>query len=174
MTETAPFPVSGRIVRLHRKPKEGRARGIPKRPVDELTITAAGVEGDYNRWRTEKAAGDPDQAVLLLGDEVLARLQAEGWPVSPGDLGENLLLSGLPSDGLAPGAWVRAGEVELEISKRCDPCVVLYGLPYVGVERGPAFVRTLHGRRGWFARVIRGGVVRVGMGVGCHPELRSG
>ena len=47
--------------------------------MDELTITAAGVEGDFNRWRTEKAAGDPDQAVLLLGDDILARLRMEGW-----------------------------------------------------------------------------------------------
>jgi MOSC domain-containing protein YiiM len=165
MTETAPSPVYGRIVRLHRKPREGRARGIPKRPVDELLITGDGVEGDFNRWRTEKADGDPDQAVLLLGEDVLVQLRAEGWPVSPGDLGENLLVAGFPSKALTPGVRVRAGEVELEISKRCDPCVVLYGLPYVGVERGPAFVRALRGRRGWFARVIGGGVVRVGMPV---------
>jgi MOSC domain-containing protein YiiM len=179
MSEITPLPTSGRIIRLHRKPREGRSRGIPKRPVDELVITADGVEGDFNRWRTEKAAGDPDQAVLLLADEILAQLRAEGWPVGPGDLGENLLLAGLPGDALAPGARVRAGEVELEISKRCDPCVVLYGLPYVGQERGPGFVRTLRGRRGWFARVTRGGMVRVGMEIGpvaAGPgaSLRSG
>src|SRR5919202_938736 len=103
MAESAPSPVSGRIVRLHRKPKEGRARGIPKRPVDELVITAEGVEGDFNRWRTEKADGDPDQAVLLLTEEVLVELRAEGWPVGPGDLGENLLVAGLRA-ALAPQA----------------------------------------------------------------------
>jgi len=165
MTETTPFHAVGRIVRLHRKPKEGRARGIPKRPVDELRIAADGVEGDYNRWRTEKAGGDLDQAVLLLAEEVLAELRTEGWPVGPGDLGENLLVAGLAADALTPGRRVRAGEVELEVSKRCDPCIVLYGLPYVGVERGPAFVRALRGRRGWFARVVRGGMVEVGMAV---------
>ncbi|HET7424682.1 MAG TPA: MOSC domain-containing protein, partial [Gemmatimonadales bacterium] len=81
-----------------------------------------------------------------------------------------------PADALTPGVRVRAGEVELEISKRCDPCVVLYGLPYVGQERGAAFVRTMLGRRGWFARVIRGGVLRVGMGIEgrLDPSLRSG
>ena len=62
----------GRIVQLHLKPKEGRARGLPKRTVPELTITAAGVQGDYNRWRTEEADGDPDQAVLLLTEEILS------------------------------------------------------------------------------------------------------
>jgi MOSC domain-containing protein YiiM len=167
MTETTPSDVSGRIIRLHRKPREGRARGIPKRPVDQLVITAGGVEGDYNRWRTEKAGGDTDQAVLLLGEAVLAELGTEGWPVRPGDLGENLLVAGLTAAALAPGRRVRAGEVELEISKRCDPCIVLYGLPYVGVERGPAFVRALRGRRGWFARVVSGGVVRVGLALIC-------
>ena len=165
MSEITPHSGSGRIVRLQLKPREGRSRGLPKRPVDELTIGAHGVDGDFNRWRTEKANGDPDQAVLLLADEVLVQLRAEGWPVGPGDLGENLLVSGLPSDTLAPGVRVRAGHVELEISKRCDPCVVLYGLPYIGQERGPAFVRTLRNRRGWFARVIRGGVLRVGMDI---------
>src|SRR5579859_2291614 len=82
--------VHGRIVQLHLKPREGRARGLPKRAVPSLTITPAGVEGDFNRWRTEEANGDPDQAVLLLSEEILADLRAEGWPVEPGELGENL------------------------------------------------------------------------------------
>jgi MOSC domain-containing protein YiiM len=155
--------VQGRIVQLHRKPREGRARGLPKRVVPELTITPLGVEGDFNRWRTEEANGDPDQAVLLLSEEILTQLRAEGWPVQPGQLGENLTVAGLPLDALCPGARVHVGEVVLEVSKPCDPCTVLYGLPYVGIDRGPAFLRTLKGRRGWFARVFRGGTVRPDM-----------
>ena len=152
--------VRGRVVQLHLKPREGRARGLPKRAASRLTITAEGVEGDYNRWRTEKANGDPDQAVLLLSEEILAGLQAEGWPVQPGDLGENVTVAGLPPDALRNGAVVRLGEVVLEVSKPCDPCTVLFTLPYVGVERGPKFLRVMHGRRGWFARVLQGGTVR--------------
>ena len=150
----------GRIVQLHLKPREGRARGLPKRAVSQLTITPEGVEGDYNRWRTEEANGDPDQAVLLLSQETLAGLQAEGWPVQPGDLGENVTVAGLPPDALRNGAVVRLGDVVLEVSKPCDPCTVLYTLPYVGVERGPEFLRIMLGRRGWFARVLHGGTVR--------------
>ena len=157
--------MSGRIVQLHAKPREGRARGLPKRAVPSLTITPAGVEGDFNRWRTEEANGDPDQAVLLLSEEILADLRAEGWPVEPGELGENLTVAGLPPDALQRGAQVCLGEVVLELSKPCDPCIVLYSLPYVGVERGPAFLRTLQGRRGWFARVVRGGTIRPEMPV---------
>jgi MOSC domain-containing protein YiiM len=157
--------VSGRIVQLNLKPREGRARGLPKRPVSQLTITPDGVEGDFNRWRTEKAAGDPDQAVLLLSEEVLAQLRSEGWPVQPGDLGENVTLAGLPPGALQPGTVVRLGDAVLEVSKLCDPCTVLYNLPFVGVKRGPEFLRTMQGRRGWFARVLQGGTVRSGMPV---------
>jgi len=56
----------GHVVQLHLKPREGRAPGIPKRPVTQLTITPEGVEGDFNRWRTEKLKGDPDQAVCRV------------------------------------------------------------------------------------------------------------
>ncbi len=164
----------GRVVQLHLKPREGRGRGLPKRAVPHLTITSEGVQGDFNRWRTEEANGDPDQAVLLISSEVLADLRAEHWPVVPGELGENLTLAGLPSHALQPGARVQLGEVVLEVSKPCDPCTVLYTLPYVGLERGPAFLRTLHGRRGWFARVLRGGAVSLDTPVEVahpsHPE----
>jgi sulfite oxidase len=153
----------GRIVQLNRKPREGRARGIPKHAVAELTIGDDGVDGDFNRWRTEKAGGDPDQAVLLLSNETLGELRAEGWPVQPGELGENLTVAGLAAGALGPGVRLTVGDVELEISKACDPCTILFGLPYVGTERGPAFLRALTGRRGWFARVVRGGTVRADM-----------
>ena len=153
--------VRARIVQLHRKPRDGNSRGLPKRPVPQLTITPDGVEGDFNRWRIEEAAGDPDQAVLLLSEEILIALRTEGWPVNAGDLGENLTVAGIALDAMEPGIRVRVGEVILEVSKPCDPCRVLHSLPYVGAERGPAFVRTLKGRRGWFARVIRGGTIGV-------------
>jgi MOSC domain-containing protein YiiM len=161
----------GRITQLNLKARTGRTRGIPKRAVPELAITAAGVVGDFNRWRTDSARGDPDQAVLLLSEERLAELRAEGWPVAAGDLGENLTVAGLPEASLRPGVELWAGEVRLVISKPCEPCIVLYSLPYVGLERGARFVRTLRGRRGWFARVLQGGTLCVGMALevaGCE------
>jgi len=137
--------------------------------VSTVTITADGVEGDFNRWRTEKANSDPDQAVLLLNEEILADLHAEGWPVQPGDLGENLLIADLPADALAPGTILTLGEVVLEVSKACDPCRILFNLPYVGPERGPKFLRVMNGRRGWYTRVLKGGTVALDTSV----ELRE-
>ncbi len=164
----------GRVVQLHLKPREGRAPGIPKRAVTQLTITPDGVQGDFNRWRTEKMNGDPDQAVLLLSDEILVALREEGWPVQRGELGENLTLADLPPDALQPGVRLKVGEVALEVSKACDPCNVLFTLPYVGEERGPEFLRTMLGRRGWYARVVRGGTVRVGAEVEVTGPSNSG
>jgi MOSC domain-containing protein YiiM len=152
--------MSGRVAHLHLKPREGRARGLPKGAVPQLTITSDGVVGDFNRWRTEKAKGDPDQAVLLLNEEILADLQAEGWPVQPGHLGENVTVAGLAPDALREGAIVRLGDAVLEVSKACDPCTILFTLPYVGAKRGPKFLRTMMGRRGWYARVLQGGTVQ--------------
>jgi MOSC domain-containing protein YiiM len=35
-------------------------------------------------------------------------------------------------------------------------------LPYTGASKGPDFVRIMLGRRGWYARVRKGGKVRRG------------
>jgi MOSC domain-containing protein YiiM len=155
----------GRILRLSVKPETAGEPGLPKRAVPSLRVTSTGAEGDFNRYRTREMPGDLDQAVLLLTREVLDQLGREGWPVEPGDLGENVTLGDVPESALGPGVRLRQGEVELEITKACDPCTETYTLPYVGQERGPGFVRTLVGRRGWYARVLKGGVLTVDQAV---------
>jgi MOSC domain-containing protein YiiM len=154
--------VTGTVVRVGVKPRTPGQRGLPKPAAPRLEVTTAGAKGDYNHYRTEQLPGDLDQAILVLTEEVLERLQAEGWPVQPGDLGENVTLAGIPESALGPGAQLRLGDVVLVVSLACDPCTELYVLPYVGPERGPAFIRTLTGRRGWYARVVREGSVEPG------------
>ncbi len=146
--------MTGAIVRLSVKPRVPGEVGLPKRAVPALRVTSAGAEGDYNHYRASQLAGDRDQALLVVTQDLLATLAAEGWPVRPGDLGENLTLSGVPENALGPGAQLRVGEVALVITKPCDPCTELYSLPYIGEERGPAFLKVTAGRRGWYARVL--------------------
>lgn len=98
--------------------------------------------------------------MLLLPWEVIEVLTAEGWPVQPGDLGENITTRGIPNEAFRVGDRWQLGEVVVQISKPCTPCEYLEGLPYVGPSRGARFRATLVGRRGWFARVLRGGRVR--------------
>jgi MOSC domain-containing protein YiiM len=150
------------VERLSVKPQTPGEYGLPKRAVSGLQITPRGAVGDYNNYREREMAGDLDQALLLMTREVLDALRQEGWPVEAGDLGENLTLAECAEATLAPGVRLRVGEVELEISKACDPCKEVYTLPYIGETRGPAFVRTLVGRRGWYARVLQPGTIVVG------------
>ena len=149
----------GYLLRLSVKPRSPGEPGLPKHSVPVLHVSAGGAAGDYNNYRMQKLAGSPDQAILLVTDEVLAQLNAEGWPVQPGDLGENITLGGVPESALRPGVRLALGEVRLEVTHRCDPCTELYSLPYIGRARGPEFVRTMMDRRGWYARVITAGVV---------------
>lgn len=125
-------------------------------------MTRAGVEGDFNLYRQTKKAGDPEMAVLLIARETLEDLHAAGWPVRPGDLGENITTTGIPYAMFEPPRRVRVGEVTLRTTKRCVPCTNLYALPYVGEARGPAFLKATLGRRGWFASVEKGGRIRRG------------
>ncbi len=152
--------MSGHLLRLSTKPRTPGEHGLPKHAVRELRVTRDGAAGDYNNYRTRTLGGDPDQAILLLTDEVLRALNAEGWPVRPGDLGENLTLGGVPEAALRPGTQLGLGEVLLEVTHRCDPCTELYSLPYVGEARGPEFLRVTVDRRGWYARVLAAGVIR--------------
>lgn len=151
--------MTGRILRMSVKPETPGEYGLPKRAVPSLRITTAGAEGDYNRYRAKRLAGDPDQAILLLTQEVLDQLRLEGWPVAAGDLGENLTLGGVIESSLVPGAQLTIGEVRLEITKPCEPCTELHALPYVGKARGTEFVKTMVDRRGWYARVLASGTV---------------
>jgi MOSC domain-containing protein YiiM len=170
--------MAGRVLQLSIKPKTPGEHGLPKRAVLELRVTSQGADGDYNHYRATTLDGDPDQAILIVTKELLARLGAEGWPIRPGDLGENLTLDDVPEAALGPGARVELADVVLEVTKPCDPCIELHSLPYVGPTRGPEFVRTLVGRRGWYARVLSPGIVRPGCPVtvvagGGAPIARS-
>jgi len=152
----------GTVRRLGAKPRTPNEHGLPKPELAVARILFAGVEGDYNLYRQTKRSGDPAMALLLLPEETIAQINTDGWPVRPGDLGENILTSGIPYDAMRPPARIRVGSAVLESAKPCEPCDNLYRLPYVGADRGPAFLKAMLGRRGWFARVVQEGSVRRG------------
>ena len=118
--------------------------------------------GDFNVYRHEEIGDDPDSAILIMPVEMIEELNSEGWPVKPGDLGENLTTSGIPYSSFSVGKTFTAGKVRLQISRACDPCDNLFLLPYVQKLRGPAFLKTMLGRRGWYARVVEEGWVKTG------------
>ena len=162
----APPPVlassRGRVRSLHRKPEKAGEHGLPKPSVPELWVSPSGVRDDFNRYRHEDLYDAPDQALLLMPVETIRALNAEGWPIHEGDIGENVTIEGLSYDGFHPGQRYRVGQAIVEVSKPCTPCSNLYLLPYVGREKGPGFVKTMIDRRGWFAKVVQEGRIQPG------------
>lgn len=154
--------MTGRVYQVNVKPEKPGEHGLPKLPVTAAFVSAKGVTGDFNRYRHEEKHDDPDMAVLIMPLETIRELNEEGWPIKPGDIGENFTTEGLPYDSFAPGRVLDLGSARVQVSKACTPCDNLYLLPYVGQERGPEFLKVMMGRRGWYARVLREG--RVGRG----------
>lgn len=162
----------GSIYQINAKPHTPGERGLPKQPLEEAHVTRRGLAGDFNQYRHEKKSDSPDMALLLIPRETLLELNREGWPIRPGDLGENVTTQGIPYPALSPGTTVRLGpHVTIQVSKRCDPCDNLYLLSYVGTSRGAEFLKTMVGRRGWYARVLTEGTIRKGDPV--NVELRT-
>ncbi len=163
--------MKGQVHRINIKPETPGEEGLPKAPVETAMALRGGLKGDFNRSRHETEQDDPDEALLVLPLETIHQLNGEGWPILPGDLGENLTTSGIPYDHLAPGQLYRVGRTEIQITRRCDPCTNLYLLPYVGELKGPAFVKVMHLRRGWYARVVREGLIRRGDPIVEHEPM---
>jgi len=151
-----------RVLQINVKPRAGDEVGLPKHPRPEARLDLLGFEGDFNHYRHDQLHDEPESAVLLMPKETIEAIGRDGWPVRPGDLGENLTTEGIPYDSMGPGRRLRVGETVLEVTRACDPCTNLYQLPFVGPTKGPAFLKAMHGRRGWYAKVLRPGTVRVG------------
>jgi len=146
--------VSGRVVQVGVSPG-----GVPKRPVPSARVTVDGLEGDRHRDREHH--GGPERAVCVYAMELIEALRAEGHPVAPGTLGENVTVEGLDWSALVPDACLLVGEVLLQVTRYTSPCVNITA----SFARG-AYSRISQKRHpGWsrvYARVLRGGSIRAG------------
>lgn len=146
---------SGRIVQISVSPG-----GVPKRSVESADVTAGGVAGDAQRDLEHH--GGPDRALCLFPMELIRTLQAEGHPIAPGQIGENLTVEGLDWDTVAPGVRLLLGEdVLVEVTRYTSPCgnirAAFTGGNYARVsqKRHPGASRV-------YARVLRTGAIRRG------------
>ena len=145
---------SGAIASLHRS-----RSGVPKLPVDTVRVTASGMEGD--RQRNLKHHGGPDRALCLYSLELIQALRAEGHPVGPGTMGENVLIRGVVWGQVLPGVGIRLGEVEIEVTAFAHPCKNIGGsfqggrIERVSEKRHPGWSRV-------YARVTRDGILAAG------------
>jgi MOSC domain-containing protein YiiM len=146
--------VTGRVVQVSIS-----SGGVPKRAVPAARVTIAGLDGDGHRDRQHH--GGPERAVCLYAMELLEALRAEGHPVSPGGLGENLTLEGLDWTTVVPDTCLLVGDVILQMTRYTSPCVNITGsfahgdYARISQKRHPGWSRM-------YARVLRGGTIRPG------------
>jgi MOSC domain-containing protein YiiM len=133
--------------------------GVPKAARTAAQVTRNGVEGD--RQRDLRYHGGPDRAVCLYSLELIERLQAEGHPIEPGSIGENLTVAGIDWAALAPGVVLEIGEVALEVTKPAFPCKNI-AVSFTGHNFTRVSEKVTPGWSRWYCRVLREGVVRFG------------
>lgn len=142
------LPMSASLTQLNISPG-----GMPKRPIDEAMVTAAGVAGDGHR--NLKYHGGPDRAICLYSEEWYAWLREQGIDVSAGCVGENFTTRGIDLSSLNVGDRLRVGGCIIELTMTRTPCRNLD-------QWDKRLMQLMHDRRGWKARIVQDGVVRPG------------
>ena len=145
----------GRVLHVNVSPG-----GVPKLPVPSARVDALGLEGDAVNH--PKIHGGPERAVCLFAQEIIDALRAEGHPIRPGDVGENLTVEGLDWPSLEVGAVLAVGEaLRLQLTQRVEPCRTI-----AGAFEGGRFKRIQPSRAPdetrWYARVLTPGIVAPG------------
>ena len=141
---------------------------------ESITLLAGlGVEGDVHAGVTVKhrsrMAQDPTQPNLrqvhLIHEELFAEVDASGFTVAPGELGENITTSGVDLLGLPVGTVLRIGDgAVVEVTGLRNPCLQIDGFQdgllkqVVGRDEAGNIVR----KAGIMSVVREGGVVRPG------------
>lgn len=142
-----------------------KEKGIKKTNVPLAKIIKNfGLQGD--------AHGGPSSSkghrqVSLLAMESINKMKVKGLAVGPGDFAENLTVEGLDLANLPLGAQLKLGtRVLLEVSqlgKECHtPCAIFY-----------AAGDCVMPKEGIFAKVLRGGTVKVGDPIKVKTGLRE-
>lgn len=136
-----------RVIAVSRSERHGFSKG--RSPVISL-LAGLGVEGDCHAGVTvrhrSRVARDPGQANLrqvhLIHAELFEALAEQGFPVEPGDMGENITTRDLDVLALPTGARLRIGATAVvEVTGLRNPCRQLNdflpGLMEATLERGP-------------------------------------
>jgi MOSC domain-containing protein YiiM len=148
------------------------AHRFSKRPRMWIHLLAGlGVDGDAHLGTTvqhrSRVARDPTQPNLrqvhLLHQELLTELEAQGFVIGPGDIGENILTSGVDLLALPSGTGLRIGPAALvQLTGLRNPCLQLDrfkpGLMAATLDRDAA--GNLVRKAGVMAIVVTGGEVR--------------
>ncbi len=125
------------------------AKGTPKQNVQEGNfIQDFGIEGDAH-------AGKWHRQVSLLSYNKIEEFRKRGAEVEDGAFGENLVVKGIDFRALPVGTRLGCSDVVLEITQIGKEC-------HHGCQIFQKMGDCIMPREGVFAKVIRGGKIRVG------------
>jgi len=134
------------------------AGGVPKWPVFSGFLSFAGLAGDEH---ANPLHGSATAALCLFSGEVIDRLRAEGHPIGPGTIGENVTVRGLDWARIRPGDALSIGPARVEVTRFTTPCVTIKGsfadgqFARVHADQHPGEARV-------YARVLAEGTIAVG------------
>lgn len=157
------FPQAGRLDHILLRP----ARRVPIRSVTEaLAITERGLDGDRS---VAARPGGRRQVTLLQAEHLPVVAACIGvTTIAPELLRRNLVVSGLnlnAARSLFDDQSIQlliGEEVVFELTGPCEPCSRMEEL------LGPGGYNAMRGHGGRTARIVRGGVLRVGDRVTCR------
>lgn len=136
------------------------AGGVPKLPVAVAEVTPGGITGDAQNDR--KNHGGPERALCIFAIERIEGLAAEGHPIVPGSLGENITTRGIEWEAVLPGSRFELGDgVLCEVTRYTSPCYKITAAFHDG-DFNRINQLTHPGWSRVYARVLRGGTVRPG------------
>jgi MOSC domain-containing protein YiiM len=154
------FPRTGHVVWLGVR---SRRRGAIELCESVTAVADAGLVGDHYRTRS---AGK--RQVTLIQAEHLAVVGAllDEAPIDPARLRRNIVVSGINLLAMKDRRF-RIGDAVFEGSGLAHPC------SRMEEELGLGGYNALRGHGGLTARVIVGGLIRIGDAVGCLDECAS-
>ncbi|MCC6188302.1 MAG: MOSC domain-containing protein [Anaerolineales bacterium] len=119
-------------------------------PLEQAALTVeGGIQGD-------RKGRNPERQLNVMAAQTLAVLAGQDFQTGPGQMGEQLIVSGLDLDGLPAGTRVQIGPAAvIELIKPRTGCS-----RFEHIQGKPA--SDAAGRMGFMAAVVSAGDIRVG------------
>ena len=149
----------GKIIAVSKSKKKGTKK---------TNIVGGVLKENYGLVGDAHADSDTHRQVSLLAVESIDKIRSQGFNVAPGDFAENLTTEGIDLLSIPVDAYICIGEevvLELtQVGKECHSGCAIYR--QIG--------KCIMPQEGIFARVIKGGGVKVGDMVRVLEEKGSG